>query len=66
MNTNRAEGRDPELEAMIDKAGRDAVFARARQYGWSANLPPPAYVWRGIATEIQTGRLLRAKEADHG
>lgn len=49
---------DQELEAAIDRAGRDAVFARARALGWGANSPPPKYVWYGIISEITSGAKL--------
>lgn len=43
---------DEELERAIDLAGRDKVFARARQYGWTAADMPPRYVWTGIIAEL--------------
>jgi hypothetical protein len=46
---------DDELEALIDKAGRDRVFARAQTYGWSASSSPPKWVWRQIAEEVLAG-----------
>jgi len=41
-----------DLEALIDKAGRSKVFARARQLGWLDGNMPPIWVWRGICYEV--------------
>ena len=43
---------DKTLEDRIDAAGRDAVFARAKSLGWTANNPPPKYVWYVIIGEL--------------
>lgn len=43
---------DEELEALIDRAGRERVFTRARTYGWSAGAHPPKWVWQEICLEI--------------
>lgn len=40
------------VEADIDRAGRLAVFERARELGWSAAMPAPLWVWNAIAVEI--------------
>lgn len=36
---------DTELEAAIDRAGRDIVFAVMRAHGWSAGDMPPKWAW---------------------
>jgi hypothetical protein len=50
------------VEALIDAAGRDAVFARARSLGWSG--PAPLWVWQQIALEVMHGRPATAPPAD--
>lgn len=45
---------DEDLESMIDRVGRDAVFARARAHGWGGS-NPPKWVWRDIAREVERG-----------
>lgn len=40
-----------ELEALIDRAGRERVFARASANGWTA-AGAPEFVWRMIAVEL--------------
>lgn len=45
-----------ELEAAIDAVGRDKVFARAREMGWSAYNSPPEWVWFAIVRELQLER----------
>jgi hypothetical protein len=40
-----------ELEAAIDKVGRQRVFDRARAYGWSGS-GAPEFVWWGIIREL--------------
>lgn len=40
------------VERMIDKAGRNRVFARARELGWSPPFAPPLWVWAAICDEI--------------
>lgn len=50
---------DEELEALIDGAGREAVFARARSYGWSAGSSPPKYVWRQIVEEVKQAKPIQ-------
>jgi hypothetical protein len=40
------------VEALIDEAGRSAVFARARDLGWTNGMLPPLWVWNQIAVEI--------------
>lgn len=44
---------DTELEAAIDEAGRDRVFARAYHHGWTGSLTPPKWVWWGIVLELR-------------
>ena len=41
-----------EIEAIIDRVGRDAVFARARSAGWLPGQPAPLWVWKQICEEI--------------
>lgn len=41
-----------ELEKLIDKAGRDRVFATARYNGWSFYNLPPEWVWKSICYEL--------------
>lgn len=43
---------DEKLEAAIDKAGRERVFARAHQLGWNPEDLVPKFVWWGIATDL--------------
>lgn len=43
---------DPELEAAIDRVGRQRVFDRAVAYGW-AGMGAPTFVWWGIVRELQ-------------
>lgn len=40
------------VEAMIDAAGRDEVFARAAEGGWGRSGGAPLWVWAAIANEI--------------
>lgn len=47
---------DANLEALIDEAGRDAVFARARALGWSVYHSPPKWVWHGIVHEVRKAK----------
>lgn len=42
---------DKDLEQMIDLAGRNEVFARARANGWGY-VPPPKWIWRQICIDI--------------
>lgn len=48
---------DEQLEAFIDAVGRDAVFARARAYGWSVGNKPPKWVWGEICHEIMQEKM---------
>lgn len=50
---------DEALEAAIDAAGRDAVFARARSYGWSALNPPEKYVWWQLIEEVKQAKPIQ-------
>lgn len=56
FNVKRAptqhEGADAELEAHIDRAGRDEVLAMASAGGWSSANVPPKWVWRQMADEV--------------
>lgn len=40
-----------QVEAMIEQAGRQRVFDRARELGWSVSVSPPLWVWAEIARE---------------
>jgi hypothetical protein len=46
---------DAAIEALIDKAGREKVFAAARALGWTKETPPK-WVWQQIAGDIIAGR----------
>lgn len=49
--------RTPEqLEAYIDYVGRDAVFAKARELGWSPDHSPPQWAWGQIAAQVERER----------
>lgn len=39
------------IEALLDKAGRDRVFALARANGWNGS-NPPLWVWQQLALEV--------------
>lgn len=49
-------GKDKELETLIDKAGRDEVFRRARNLGWHTGQIPPKWVCQAICSDILHGR----------
>lgn len=42
---------DPQIESLIDAAGRDRVLARAKSLGWGDDVPPK-WVWVEIAQMI--------------
>lgn len=44
-------GRELNLEALIDKAGRSAVFDRASALGWTG-MDAPTWVWQNICLEL--------------
>lgn len=48
---------DQELEAAIDAAGREKVFAVARANGWGSYNPPPKYVWWQIIERLNAGPM---------
>ena len=50
------------LEAHIEEAGREEVFAHARALGWTGGAP--MWVWHAIASEVQSRKL--AEEALRG
>jgi hypothetical protein len=54
---------DHELEAAIDRAGRDAVFLLARAYGWYPPYAPPKWVWWGLVREVEAMGLVVPKES---
>lgn len=43
---------DPDLEALIDRAGRLDVFALIRAAGWSFASAPPKHVWQDACFAI--------------
>ena len=43
------------LEAHIEAAGRDEVFAHARALGWTGGAP--MWVWHAIASEVQSRKM---------
>lgn len=47
---------DDELEQAIDKAGRSACFDVAWQNGWTAQNPPPKYIWWQIVAQVMPSR----------
>jgi len=50
-------GETPEnLEARINEAGRDRVFARARELGWEPPHPVPIRVWQEIIYEVNCAK----------
>lgn len=51
------------VEAHIERAGRDAVFSRARELGWTADRPAPLWVWNQIAAEILASRPEHSTQA---
>lgn len=44
------------VDALIERAGRDAVFARAESLGWTRADRPPIWVWAAIANEVIASR----------
>ncbi len=46
--------RDAALEALIDTAGRDAVFAKVREWGWAGDDAPPKSVWEDAARDVMS------------
>ena len=44
------------VEAAIDAAGRDEVFALARVNGWTVANPPPLWVWNQLAAEVRRSK----------
>ena len=42
-----------DVEHLIDRAGRERVFAKAREQGWGGH-NPPLWVWAQICQEILT------------
>ncbi|WP_158279439.1 hypothetical protein [Falsochrobactrum shanghaiense] len=50
------------IEKLIDETGRDAVFTKARELGWSDG-GAPLFVWNVICQDIQRDRAaLRERE----
>lgn len=54
------------VEQLIDMAGRQEVFARARALGWVGSIPP-LWVWNQIAVEIiaENQKLKAMKESQN-
>lgn len=52
------EARRKELEAHIEAAGREEVFAHARALGWTGGAP--MWVWHAIASEVQSRKLAQS------
>ena len=44
---------DDELEAAIDEVGRERVFTRAANMGWSTGMLPPKWVWWQIVCDLK-------------
>lgn len=44
---------DIELEAAIDRVGRERVFAKAETLGYQRYDAPPKWVWWGIVKELE-------------
>lgn len=53
------------IDAIIERAGRREVFARARENGWSIDNPPPKWVWNVIAHEILYQRSQEQQRSLH-
>jgi len=43
---------DPEIEALIDCAGRDDVFSLMMAQGWTPSVGAPKWVWRIAASKV--------------
>lgn len=56
---------DQELEALIDKAGRDRVFALAQANGWVRGSIPPRFVWIQICNGILRQHINDSKGDKH-
>jgi len=50
------------IERLIDRAGRDRVFARAKAAGWTG-YGAPEFVWRMIAVQLILERAEEVKAA---
>lgn len=44
--------KDDEIEAAIDRVGRDRVFSEARRLGWVREAPPK-WVWWAILSSLE-------------
>ena len=55
-----------QIEAMIDHAGRDAVFAYARGAGWLPGQPVPLHVWKQICEVIARQQTAAGAAEAHG
>lgn len=54
---------DEELEKLIDEAGRDKVFARARTLGWRYGDMIEKWMWRQICYEMMSDQPRSEPEA---
>jgi len=54
---------DEKLEAAINEAGRERVFAFVRASGWLDGSPVPKYVWWGAVARVKSSgfRKLRTQ-----
>ena len=48
---------DKALEAAIDDAGRDKVFALMRASGWTGADAPPKWVWQQAVYEVRKAKM---------
>lgn len=53
------------IERLIDEAGREEVFRRARELGWSDG-GAPLFVWNGIAQDIIHDRAHKVRKEARG
>ena len=60
-NENIAAKSDKQIEDLIESAGRDKVFSRARSLGWVNELPPK-WVWVQIALELKREEAMQVGE----
>lgn len=44
---------DAELEALIDRAGREKVFAHMHANGWTGTMAPPKWVWEMACAAVR-------------
>jgi hypothetical protein len=46
---------DAELEARIDRVGRQRVFYRMAALGWTPGSRPPKWAWGSLVDELEAG-----------